>query len=172
MPSLLGLGPVVEDLALATAAGYVGTKAMEPVSMKLYQLQDEQSRSQEDQARPGPPYEIAAREISALLGVRIEGASLHRASMAMHYGLAVGWAPVYALLRRRGGMSPLAAALAGGASMSLLVDEGLTPALGFSAPNEAYPLVTHLRGFAAHLVFGLAVAAVYEVGWAMRGRRP
>ncbi len=30
----------------------------------------------------------------------------------------------------------------------------MTPALGFSAPNRAYPLSTHLRGFVAHLVFG------------------
>jgi hypothetical protein len=172
MPQSLSLAAVAEDLALATAAGYVGTKAMEPVSMKLYQLQDEQARKQEDEARPGPPYEIAATKIAALLGARLEGTNLYRASMAMHYGLAIGWAPVYALLRRRGGMSPLGAALAGGASMSLLVDEGLTPALGFSAPNRAYPLVTHLRGFTAHLVFGLAVAAVYELAWAARGRRP
>ncbi len=46
--------------------------------------------------------------------------------------------------------------------MSLIVDEGMTPALGFSAPNSAYPLVTHLRGFVAHLAFGLGVAASAE----------
>jgi hypothetical protein len=40
----------------------------------------------------------------------------------------------------------------------LLIDEGLKPLLGFSAPNRAYPLVTHLRGFVAHLVYGLGVA--------------
>ena len=47
--------------------------------------------------------------------------------------------------------------------MSLLVDEWLTPAFGFSAPNRAYPLVTHVRGFAAHVVYGLAVAATAEL---------
>jgi hypothetical protein len=172
MPQFRTLASVTEDLAIATAAGYVGTKTMEPVSMKLYELQDEQARRQEDQARPGPPYEIAAKKTAALLGLRLEGKALYRASMVMHYGLAIGWAPVYALLRRRGRMSVPGAALAGGASMSLLVDEGLTPALGFSAPNRAYPLVTHLRGFTAHLAFGLAVAAVYELAWAVRGRRP
>jgi len=39
--------------------------------------------------------------------------------------------------------------------MSLVVDEGMTPLMGFSAPNRAYPLSTHLRGFAAHLAFRL-----------------
>jgi len=38
----------------------------------------------------------------------------------------------------------------------------MTPLLGFSAPNRAYPLVTHLRGFAAHLAFGLGVAGTVE----------
>lgn len=49
-----------------------------------------------------------------------------------------------------------------GRDMSLVVDEGLTPLLGFSAPNRAYPLVTHPRGFVAHLVYGVAVAVTAE----------
>lgn len=47
--------------------------------------------------------------------------------------------------------------------MSAIVDEGPTPAVGFSAPNNAYPFATHLRGVVARLAFGLAVAAVTEV---------
>lgn len=48
----------------------------------------------------------------------------------------------------------------------------MTPALGFSAPNRAYPLSTHVRGFVAHLVFGLGVAATTELGWKLLGRAP
>jgi hypothetical protein len=43
------------------------------------------------------------------------------------------------------------------------VDEGLTPALGLSAPNLDYPLSTHLRGFLGHLAYGAAVAATAEL---------
>ena len=57
-----------------------------------------------------------------------------------------------------------------GAVMSLVVDEGMTPLLGFSAPNRAYPLVTHLWGSAAHLAFGLGVAGSAEaIYWLGRG---
>lgn len=56
--------------------------------------------------------------------------------------------------------------------MSAVVDEGLTPALGFSASNRAHPAAAHLRGAVANLVFGLAVAAVTEAAWADLGRRP
>lgn len=53
-------------------------------------------------------------------------------------------------------------ALLAGAAMSLVMDEGLSPALGFSAPNHKYPLATHARGMITHLLFGLALAASAE----------
>jgi len=162
----------LEDLATAWVAGYVGTKAMEPVSMKLYELESEQDRAREDAARPGPPYELAAKKIFGAAGIVLEGKARERASMFMHYGLALSWSPLYVLLRRKARMSPLRAGLATGTAMSLIADEMLTPLAGFSAPNRAYPLVTHLRGFIAHQVFGLAVAATCETLWAWRGRRP
>jgi hypothetical protein len=74
------------------------------------------------------------------------------------------------VLRHRARFGVPGAALATGIAMSVIADEGLTPLLGFSAPNRAYPLVTHLRGVAAHLVFGAAVAAVSEATWAIARR--
>jgi uncharacterized membrane protein YagU involved in acid resistance len=159
------------DLTLAVIAGYAGTKAMEPVSMKLYELEPTHVREREDAARPGPPYQIAAEKISSALGMQLDDEQLGRASMALHYGLAIQWAPLYPLLRRRTDWSPLAAGLVTGAAMSILADELMTPAFGFSAPNSAYPLATHARGFSAHLVFGAAVAAVFETGWRVLSRR-
>ena len=47
--------------------------------------------------------------------------------------------------------------------MSLILDETLTPAMGFSAPDRDYPAATHIRGFIAHLAFGAAVAATAEL---------
>jgi hypothetical protein len=43
------------DLGLSAVAGYVGTKAMEPVSMKLYEFEPTAARAREDAARPGGP---------------------------------------------------------------------------------------------------------------------
>ncbi len=44
----------LEDLVIAPAAGYLATKAMEPVSTKLYELKSDADRRREDAARPGP----------------------------------------------------------------------------------------------------------------------
>jgi len=89
-----------------------------------------------------------------------------------HYGLGVGWGLIYPLLRRYTSWHPVTAGLSSGAAMSLLVDEALGPALGFTAPPLGYPLGAHLRGLAAHLVFGLAVAATVEVGRGVLTRLP
>jgi uncharacterized membrane protein YagU involved in acid resistance len=149
--------------ALGLISGYVGTKLMEPVSMKLYELESDADRMREDQVRPGPPYQIAAQKIAAFVGLTLSQQQLEKAGLLFHYGLGMSWGPVYLLVRRKSSLSPVAAGILTGAAMSLLVDEGLTPALGFSAPNSAYPLSTHVRGFVAHLTFGLGVAATAEL---------
>jgi hypothetical protein len=160
------------DLALSAAAGYAGTKATEPVSIKLYELEPKAARDREDAVRPGPPYRVAAEKLSRLAGLELTEKQLQRASLLLHYGLALQWAPLYPLLRRRTRLGPVTAGLATGAAMSIVADELMTPAFGFSAPNLDYPLVTHARGVLAHLVFGLAVAATVEAGWRVVGRRP
>lgn len=157
------LEEAISDVGIGLISGYVGTRVMEPVSMKLYELESEEDRRREDEVRPGSPFEIAARKTTQAVGLQLEDPQLQMAGMAFHYGLGMGWGPVYTLLRRMTGINPIAGGLLTGAFLSLLVDEGLTPALGFSAPNRAYPLVTHLRGFVAHLVYGLGVAAAAEL---------
>lgn len=160
------------DLALSVVAGYAGTKVMEPVSMKLYELESPAARAREDAARPGAPYRIAAEKLTAVFGLELSEQQSNRLGLVFHYGLAIQWAPLYPLLRRRTGLGPAVAGLTTGAAMSVVADELMTPAFGFSAPNLDYPLVTHARGFLAHLVFGLAVAAVIETGWRITGTRP
>ena len=62
----------VTDLALSAAAGYLGTKAMEPASMKLYQLESEEARAREDAARPGAPYRLAAEKLTKVFDFQAE----------------------------------------------------------------------------------------------------
>jgi len=137
---------LMTDLAITTAASCLATTAMERFSMKLYEREAPADRDQEDAAGPGPPDRIAAQKSTELLGLHLDDAALDKASLVFHYGLAASWAPLYPLLRRATSLGPVPAGLLTGASMSLLVDEGLTPLLGPSAPNRAYPLATHDRG--------------------------
>jgi len=145
---------VLTDAVLSTAAGYLATKVMEPVSMKLYDLEPARCGPARTQPGPGMPARVAAQKLTQRVGLHLSDARLDRLSLVLHYGLAIQWAPRYALLRRRRNLNPITAGLATGAAMSIIADELITPAFGFSAPNLDYPLLTHLRGFIAHLVFG------------------
>lgn len=141
--------------------------------MVLYQYAEpEADRNRETEVRPGPPFRIAADKTLRQVGIKLDDAQLDKAGMALHYILPLSWAPTYAVTRRATGLGPASAGLASGAAMSLIVDEGVTPLFGFSAPNRDYPLSTHVRAFVAHLVFGVTVAAVTESTWCLTGRRP
>lgn len=147
---------LVSDIGTGVIGGYVGTQVMERVSMKLRELEPEEDRKREEEIRPGPPFYIAAKKTTEALGIELSEDQLQNLAMyGFHYGLGMGWGPTYTVLRRYTG-------LLSGALMSLVVDEGITPLFGFSAPNKEYPLSTHLRGFVAHLAFGLGVAATAE----------
>jgi uncharacterized membrane protein YagU involved in acid resistance len=161
-----------QDVVLGALSGYLATKVMEPVSMQLYRRQSESDRQREDTARPGAPYEIAAAKTAGVVGIELSEQQRSRAGLVFHYGLGAGFAPLYALVRRRWRTPVVPTAAGVGVAMSLIVDEGITPLLGFSAPNRAYPAATHLRGLLAHLAFGAAAAAVTEAGWALCRRRP
>lgn len=164
---------LVTDAALGSAAGYVATKAMEQFNLRTYRLESEEDREREEAVRPGPPFRLAAENLSErVLGIQLDEDQASKAGMAFHYLAGLSWTPVYLLLRRRLHWSPVAAGVATGASMSLILDETVTPAIGASAPNRAYPLSTHLRALASHVVYGLVVAGVVEAGWRVSGRRP
>lgn len=162
----------ITDALIAGAAGYAGTKAMEQVGTALMELEPAADRQREEDVRPGPPFVLAARNISErVLGMNLDEQQQKQVGMAFHYLAGLAWAPLYQQLRRRTRLGPVSAGLATGASQSLLLDEVITPAIGASAPNRDYPPSTHLRGLAAHLAFGLAVAATTELAWRAAGRR-
>lgn len=150
------------DAAIGLVAGLVATRMTAPTQKLLYRLTPETVKRREEQARPDSPTKIAAKKLAGAVDADLTGKQVDTAATAIHYGSGVPWGAVYTFLRRYSGMTPAGAALTTGASMSLILDEALTPAMGFSAPDRDYPASTHVRGFAAHLVFGVVVAATAE----------
>ncbi len=163
---------LIADVGVGLIAGYAGTKIMEPVSIRMYEWESEADQQREDAVRPGSPYDIAARKTTRLLGMNLSDERIHKLGTTLfHYGLGMSWGVVYTLLRRRTGVHSVAGGVGTGTVMWLLVDEGLTPLLGFSAPNRAYPLATHVRGAVAHLAWGVGTAAAAEgLTWLGTGR--
>ncbi len=155
---------LVAEIAAGLIGGYVGTKVMEPVEMKLYAMESAEARQQEDRVRPGPPYDIAAHRTTEVLGLHLDEQQLKTVgTIFFHYGLGMGWGALTAVFQRRTKLTPLFAGAISGTVMWVVVDEGMTPAFGFSAPDSAYPLVTHLRAFVGHLVFGVTAALAASI---------
>lgn len=154
---------LLADVSIGLAAGFFATSLTGPIQNLLYRLTPEPVKRREEQVRPGSPTQVAARKLARAVDAKLSDKQVETAATAIHYGSGLPWGAVYTFLRRHSGMTPTGAALATGASMSLILDEALTPAMGFSAPNRDYPLATHLRGFAAHLAFGAIVAASVEI---------
>jgi uncharacterized membrane protein YagU involved in acid resistance len=150
------------DVAVGLAAGLVATKVYGFAQQAFYRPMPRHVRREEQRVRPAPSSQVAAAKTAESLGYPLDEQQRKLAGSAVHYGLGAAWGPVYTLLRRHGGMQPLGAGILTGATLSLIVDEGLTPALGFSPPNRDYPALTHARGFLNHLAYGVAVAVAAE----------
>jgi uncharacterized membrane protein YagU involved in acid resistance len=160
----------VSDLGLGLISGLVGTRAMGSVSELIYEHQSPAIRAREAAVQPGPANRVAAEKLTGAVGLHLEGRKLDLATEALHYGVGLAGGTLYTLLRRRTRLAPLATGALVGFTVWLLVDEGLNPVLGFSAPAPAYPIQTHGRGLLAHTVFGFAVAGTAEALAAL-GRR-
>lgn len=154
---------LLADVAIGLTAGLFATSLTGPIQNLLYRLTPEPVKRREEQVRPGSPTEVAAKKLAGALDARLDDKQIEMAATAIRYGSGAPRGTVYAFLRRQSGMTPVGAALATGVSMSLILDEALTPAMGFSAPDRDYPLATHLRGLTAHLAFGAIVAASVEI---------
>lgn len=163
---------IAVDTVVGALAGLAGVQAMTPVTTNFYERASDEDKKRESEVSYGVAYEVAAKRTAELLGTTLSDDQAGKVGTALHYGLGLAWAPVYIWLRRSHGMGPLAAGLATGMSLEVLVDEGANAALGFTPPPSAYPLSTHVRGVAAHLAFGLALAGTLEVGWTLFGERP
>ncbi len=162
---------LITDAALVGVAGFGAAKVMGKATTLMYEQTTDEAKEQEKEASYGVAYNVAAKKTAALAGQELSQEQASKAGNVLHYALALGWVPVYMVARRRFGMTPFGAGAASGLSMALLVDEIANPLLGFTPPPQKYPLVSHLRGLAGHLVYGLAVAGLVEVGWKLTGRR-
>lgn len=164
--------PLVADVGIGMAAGLVATQLTQYVQEAFYKPMPRLVKNEEERVRPGEPTRIAAKKAAHLFGRELNDRQLKMAGMIFKFGLGAGWGPVYSLLRRHSRMAPLGAGFVTGAAMSLVVDEAIMPAMGLSAPSRDYPTVTHVRGFAVHLVFGAVAALAAESLYRLTGTTP
>ena len=164
---------VLAGTAASIVGGVAGSRAMDPVTTKLLERESERDKRREQEAsKGGSAPTVAAEKAADLAGVELDEQETAKAGSLMHYLTGVAAGPLYVWLRQTRGMSPLAAGLASGMALFVVVDEVANPLLGTSGPPQAYPAATHVRGIVGHAVFGLGLAAAAEAVLALFGRRP
>lgn len=154
---------VAKDVVWGSVAGYGATLAMERFANLFYGRQSESSRQREEQLRREMPTTTLVRRAGEVIGTKIEDERAEKFGMAVHYAFGASGGPAAAMIQRRG-MAPLAAGLAVGTGMWVVVDEGANAVLGLTPPAPEWPLVTHVRALAAHLVYGVALGALLAAG--------
>lgn len=158
------------DLLIGAGAGYAATRIMENASTFLSERQREEARRREEEVRQDMPTTVLVRMVAARLGVKLEDERAERLATWLHYGFGAAGGPVATALARSIPLGPVAAGLTVGTAMFVFVDEGTNYVLGLTPPAPDWPLVTHLRAFAVHAVYGLTLGLF--MGVARPDRRP
>jgi hypothetical protein len=154
----------MRDALLASCAGYGATVVMERAANALYERESEPARQREDELRQEMPTTTLVRKVAAGLDRKLDDERTNQLGMWVHYGFGASGGPAAVALMAATRLSPMAAGLAVGTGMWVFVDEGANTLLGLTPPPTAFPLVTHARALAAHLVYGIVLGSLLAGG--------
>jgi hypothetical protein len=156
------------DAVAGALAGLCASWVMSAAYGPIMRAGSAQTLRREREAQAGlPPSTVRAAEAAARAvgGALPDRRSREVGGKAVHYGYGIAWGAAFALAGRsvapRWRPPPLATGLAFGALLWLVSDEVLVPLFGFSREPARYPPSSHLKGLAAHLVYGVAT----DVAW-------
>ncbi len=85
----MGTRELISGAAAGVVGGYVGTKVMNPVTTKLYELAPEADKAREKAVSPGSPYEIGVQKVADRLGVKLTEEQVKAAAAAAPYTVGV-----------------------------------------------------------------------------------
>lgn len=157
-------GSLVADIAKGAIAGAAATWLMGRATTFLYERESERARKAESEARGGKTaYGIAAEKVAGALGRELTDDQAAEAGSAVHWALGVGAGATYGVMRHRVPAARLGNGILFGTVFWALMDEGANTALGLTPPPTAFPWETHARGWAGHMVLGLATDTTLRV---------
>ena len=157
----VGGATVRTEAARGAAAGAVGVVAMDVVTWVMYRRQSRRDLLQEKRARVfgKDTAHAAVRHVTRAMGSDAGTGEPNGAGIAVHYGLGMGPAAVYAVQRRRWPQLRAGGGALYGFLLFVINDELAAPLLRLAGPPKAYPPTTHVRGLVGHVVLGMATEA-------------
>jgi putative membrane protein len=140
--------------------GWAATKALDAVSIALYENEDRRTRIAENAVRHNKhAYERAVVQIAGLAGKSLSRGERKRLGWQFHKLTGVLTGLQYIALRRRSPRVGAGMGLLFGAAFFLLMDELFVPLMGWTPGPRAFSWKVHARGAAAHIAYGVAAEA-------------
>lgn len=147
--------PTGLTLLKGAVAGAAATWLMNQVTTWIYELEGDEVKKRENDARGDQTaYASAAHELSRLSGLELSREQEATAGTAIHWATGIMAGLKYAMLRRYWPAITAGRGVPYGLAFYLVMDEGLNPLLGLTPGPAAFPWQTHARGAAGHVAFG------------------
>lgn len=156
------MATLLKDLLIGAGAGLAGGCALGGAAQSIYALTSAENVRRENAIEPREPYVVLAQQVEGLTGTEMGEAGQKHFALGVGLGMTAAAGAAYAAVVRHRDLNWLASGAALGVLFWAVGDEGLGTALGLVGDNTKYPAEAHLRGLAAHTVFGVVTAGLVE----------
>ncbi len=147
------------NLALGAISGIIGGFALAGAAQTIYSLTSPKKIAEETAIEPRDPFIVLAEKLEKLTGRSLNDSQKKIFEQCAATALSATAGISYALLERKWNLNWLLGGVVFGALFWAVEDEGISPVLGLVGDNTKYPLEAHIRGLAAHVIFGIVTAA-------------
>lgn len=148
-----------QSLAVGAFAGIIGGFALAGSAQTIYNVTSPEKIAEETAIEPRDPFIVLAEKLEKLTGRNLNERQKKIFEQGAATALSATAGVSYALLAPEWKLNWLLGGLVFGAIFWAVEDEGISPLLGLAGKNTKYPLEAHIRGLAAHVIFGIVTAA-------------
>jgi hypothetical protein len=159
------MSDITKDIVRGSVAGLIGIMAHVATAQFMWDWTKRTSPEKikrEHEIEPKDPFPILADKLGTLVGVTPTEKQERQFEQYVTVGTGASMGALYAVAARRWPLDWLTGGVLFGTLFWAIEDETMGPALGLAGDNTQYPMEAHVRGWAAHVAFGIVTAAVVK----------
>lgn len=157
------MASLLKDMAVGSMAGMIGIMAHVGTAQFMWdwtKRTNPETIKREQEIEPKDPFPILADKLGAVIGMTPTEAQERQFEQYVTVGTGATMGALYAITARRWPLGWIAGGVLFGTLFWAIEDETMGPALGLAGDNSQYPMEAHVRGWAAHVAFGIVTAAL------------
>ncbi len=157
------MASILKDMATGTVAGLIGIMAHVGTAQFMWDWTKRTSPEdikREHAIEPKDPFPLLAEKLGAIIGVTPTEMQERQFEQYVTVGTGATMGALYAVTARRWPLGWVAGGVVFGTLFWAIEDETMGPVMGLAGENTQYPMEAHVRGWAAHVAFGVVTAAI------------